>query len=423
MTTTGKWAAVTLAAMITAGLWVSRRCEIEYRAGPVLPPGKVAPQIAMTWDAATLLAPDGTLWAWGGVQFGLTGSFSSHTVIPVPLRVGRDSDWARVGISWNHTVAIKQDGSLWGWGYNPEGALTTTPTNRIAIPQRIGTGNDWADVSSGASHVMALKRDGSLWTWGQNRYGQIGDGTTNNYFVPFQVTTNREWKVVAAGFFNSYAIARDGTIWGWGLCWRGVGRGLDDRVPVQLHPGSNWVAISTGDYVLVALREDGTLWGGGQNIRVAAPAYSGTGTVTLVQIGMETNWAAVWAGQGGFVARKKDGSWWASRSDLNVVFFARGNESEDTRGMYRMEDGFDPLVFGVGHGTTAVLSRDGALWSAGERLGEPGRMTLLNRLEGLMAIVSGSSSYPQPSPIVDHALRWIWQLPVPATNSPMPVIR
>ena len=423
MTTTSKWAGVTLAAMIAAGLWVSRRSEIEHVSGPVLPPGKVVPQIAMTWDAATLLAPDGTLWAWGGVQFGLEGSFSSHTVTPVPLRVGRDSDWARVGISWNHTVALKQDGSLWGWGYNPEGALTTTPSNRVANPQRIGTGNDWADVSSGASHVMALKRDGSLWTWGQNRYGQIGDGTTNNYFVPFQVTTNREWKSIAAGFFNSYAIAGDGTIWGWGLCGSGVGRGPDDHVPVRLDPGSNWVAISSADYQMVAVRGDGSLWIHGQNASVTVPTGPTARTTRLFQIGSATNWVAGWAGQRGVMARKQDGSWWVSGAGPAVAYLGEGPVSGDGSGMRRMADGFDPLALGVGFGTAAILTRDGVLWSAGQRLGEPGRMTLLNRMQGLVALISGSRSNPQPSPVVDRVLRRIWQLPVPSTNSPTPVIR
>ena len=33
------------------------------------------------------------------------------------------------------------------------------------------------DVAAGSSHSMAIKQDGSVWGTGENLYGQLGDGS------------------------------------------------------------------------------------------------------------------------------------------------------------------------------------------------------------------------------------------------------
>ncbi|MCL1788049.1 MAG: hypothetical protein FWG38_08685 [Defluviitaleaceae bacterium] len=44
-----------------------------------------------------------------------------------------------------------------------------------------------AAISAGWEHSMALKADGSLWTWGMNFNKQIGDGTSKNKSSPVMV--------------------------------------------------------------------------------------------------------------------------------------------------------------------------------------------------------------------------------------------
>ena len=38
--------------------------------------------------------------------------------------------------------------------------------------------SDAVAISAGYQHSMILKQDGSVWATGDNRYGQLGDGTT-----------------------------------------------------------------------------------------------------------------------------------------------------------------------------------------------------------------------------------------------------
>ena len=39
-------------------------------------------------------------------------------------------------------------------------------------------------VAAGLNHSLTLKEDGTLWTWGANNYGQLGMGTTLEFDLP-----------------------------------------------------------------------------------------------------------------------------------------------------------------------------------------------------------------------------------------------
>jgi len=136
----------------------------DFHVSSPMPRGKVQPQLISIDDQAILLAPDGSLWAWGGRQFGLRGILNKPTVTVRPKRIGNDSDWNRIAANWSSTLAIKSDGSLWRWGFNH-----FPRTEHISYPTRIGSDNDWSDVSVGAGHCLALKKGGTLLVMGPER--------------------------------------------------------------------------------------------------------------------------------------------------------------------------------------------------------------------------------------------------------------
>ena len=47
---------------------------------------------------------------------------------------------------------------------------------------------DVRTVSAGEFHSAAIKEDGSLWLWGYNGRGQLGDGTTTARLSPTEIT-------------------------------------------------------------------------------------------------------------------------------------------------------------------------------------------------------------------------------------------
>lgn len=87
-----------------------------------------------------------------------------------------------------HACALKNDGTVWCWGWNQYGQLgdgTTGDANnmrRKAVQVKQGAGN-LTDVkaisaSGGGTHTCALKTNSTVWCWGDDAAGQLGDGTT-----------------------------------------------------------------------------------------------------------------------------------------------------------------------------------------------------------------------------------------------------
>jgi len=137
---------------------------------------------------------DGTLWVWGynySGQLGL-GDSGSGTDRNVPAQVGTGTSWASIAAGNDHSLAVKTDGTLWAWGDNSQSQLGLGDggggTNRN-VPTQVGTGTSWAYVVAGRFHSLAVKTDGTLWGWGYNPFGQLGVGNNTNQNVPTQVTS------------------------------------------------------------------------------------------------------------------------------------------------------------------------------------------------------------------------------------------
>lgn len=153
------------------------------------------------------LKSDGTLWAWGENIFGQLGDgtdfntgWSGAGTYPLtgyvtfdrvsPLQIGTDTDWARISAGAGHSVALKNDGTLWAWGLNVNGQLANgNPGMNNLLPLPVGaetylplllTQHPWSAIAAGDYHTLALRSDGTLWAWGWNGSGQLGDGTTHS---------------------------------------------------------------------------------------------------------------------------------------------------------------------------------------------------------------------------------------------------
>lgn len=422
------WVLMLLAAGCAALLstWGSKSAR-SFQFGPPLPEGRARPQLVSRDDVVVLLAPDGSLWTWGGMQNRLQGILPSPTRSTVPLRVGAESDWLRVAASMTSTLALKTNGTIWGWGYSMEGELLTLGARTRFPPMQLGTDTDWNDVQMGSGHVLALKRDGSLWAWGRNRYGALGDGgASTNVTVPTRIMKEATWRAVAAAGFNSYGIQADGSLWGWGFDLTGGKTNL--VVPTLLDAGTNWLAMSAGMFELLALKADGTLWTCGQNIGVFVSRAASRSAISMVQIGSDADWREVFAGRDYFIARKADGTWWGcggnEHGQVGLGLASRSPVASPARLPLR----FDPWAMTAGtHDITALLGRDGTVWSWGIRAGEPsGRLwsdQVRERWErflrgGAGGIVTYTSVYAH-----DTQPHFVWELPTSVksalgTNAP-----
>lgn len=146
----------------------------------------------------------------------------------------------------NHSAAVREDGSLWLWGYGYYGQLgdgrqvegtAGSEGSYSLVPIRIM--ENVRSVSLGDFHSAAIKEDGSLWMWGGEPKGTavsgcLGYGRTEGSPVPVKVMENV--RSVSLGSQHSAAIKNDGSLWIWG---RGecLGNGSKDFAaysPVQV---------------------------------------------------------------------------------------------------------------------------------------------------------------------------------------------
>jgi hypothetical protein len=180
-------------------------------------------------------------------------------------------------------LTLKNDSTVWSWGYNSSGALgDSSKTSTITPVKAIGVSGIIA-IAGGYRHSLALKADGTVWGWGYNNSGSVGEGSTNNQYKAVQVSGLTNVKAISAGFDYSMALKNDGTVWAWG--YNGQGRLGDSTrttrlLPVKVKVLDSIEFISCGSQCAFAIRKDGTVWSWGSN--AYGQAGNGVGIDVLV---------------------------------------------------------------------------------------------------------------------------------------------
>jgi len=200
------------------------------------------------WASTIQAGEQGEIYGWG-----------SQKLPNDPL-----ADVSKIAAGGGHSLALKSDGSIIGWGLDAWFAQATPPV-----------GNDFVAIAAGGSHSLALKSDGSIVEWGYDGYG-LGSPPEGTVFI-----------AIAAGYFHSLALRSDGSIVGWGNDYYG-----------QASPpgGKGFIAIAAGGGHSLALKSDGSIVGWGRNDDGQATPPAGN------------DFVAIAAGEVHSLALKSDGS-------------------------------------------------------------------------------------------------------------------
>ncbi len=246
----------------------------DFRDDPAPLPGvEGVANAAVGHQQVLLLMRDGTVLAWGRNNFGEVGTGDDKKRM-APTQVPGLHGIVQVDASLGFSAAVQDDGTVWMWGTNEEGVLANGKSGYkepyALSPVKVEglTGVKRIAVNSS---VIALKGDGTVWGWGMNKNGELCDGTTEKRLHPVQMKGISNAVDIANIGVNTAVLLADGTVW---MCGKGGESVNEDAskirtshtTPVKVPGVAGAVSVkSFGGATMVQLR-NGTLLGWGNGI-------------------------------------------------------------------------------------------------------------------------------------------------------------
>ena len=222
--------------------------------------------------ACAAVTENGDLYYWGyNLVYGYGNSAKEHYPEPTLILTGVKD----VELSEYNVVALKEDGSVWMMGSDRCGAMTRDVGELGSLVNEMTKVMDGCkDIAAGCGFTMAVKNDGTLYGWGWNAYAALGIHWDTKYVAtPIVVAT--DVKSVDAGSHNAYFIKNDNTLWSIGNGQRG-GRGIGNAISYTAADGATYAypyyptqvaadvhSVSSGANHMLFLTNDGTMWGCG----------------------------------------------------------------------------------------------------------------------------------------------------------------
>ena len=226
----------------------------------------------------------------------ITAAGVAHADSPLPIQVMAVSGAAapytlspfkakHIAAGGKHTCAIDPAGALWCWGENADGQCGFSPTAvddalyPMALP---GLASGIIAVDVGDEHSVSLRDDGSVFEFGGNANGQLGDGTTTDSYLPVKAKITSV-AALTGGDEHSCALKSDGSIWCWGYgAAVGLAGGQDQATPQRLLTGKSiWAGGSA--FHTCAVQDNALLcWGANDVGQIGMGSIEpGNTTVTL----------------------------------------------------------------------------------------------------------------------------------------------
>lgn len=290
----GLWINAALKKDGTVWLWGARNVQVNNEQGERIPEKpkqeKYISNVAAIKSGGfhiVALKKDGTVWCWGFNEKGQIGSESkTDQYVSDPTFVEGLENIVSIAAGSFHSLALKDDGSVWVWGHNKAGMLTGNPKeNREIIrkPIKVEGLPKIVKISTKGYHNIAVDEAGDTWVWGDNEFGQLGTktkgdndvNTTDSYIpIPKKIDVQYKIKSIFPGRYCCLAIKDDNSLIGWGSNTKIQYAGgimnsvaiVDSDMPVSVKGLTNVIEASVGYHHALILKDDGSLWTWGKNL-------------------------------------------------------------------------------------------------------------------------------------------------------------
>jgi alpha-tubulin suppressor-like RCC1 family protein len=152
-----------------------------------IPSGKKVELVSCDQDNAMVLLNDGTVYSAGRNQYnqmGLSNTAYKPAFTQLSIPVGTVQQIAQLQ---SCSMILMTDGTLYVTGDNYYGQLGLGDTTQRTTWTRVTTlpsGRKIKKLSQGTWHSMALMDDGSVYGWGYNVFGAHGFGNTTSVLLP-----------------------------------------------------------------------------------------------------------------------------------------------------------------------------------------------------------------------------------------------
>ena len=266
-----------------------------------------------------ILKNDGTLWGCGLNDYGQLGLGNTTNRTTFTQIITNTDNIKEVYCGYKHTLILKNDGTLWGTGCNKYGELgLENGTNRTTFTQITANADNIKEICCGDCCTFILKNDGTLWGCGYNKYGQLGlgDNTDRNTFTQITINTNNI-KSVYCGGDHTLILKNDGTLWSTGSNGDGqlgLGDGANRTTFTEITTNVDDIkSVYCGYGHTLILKNDDTLWSTGYNYSGQLGLGDGANRTTFTEITTNADdIKSVYCGSDHTFILKNDGTLWST---------------------------------------------------------------------------------------------------------------